>query len=284
MPAGQRNGNHGEVQVNEGRSTAKRVGARQLGHYPPREHGLPYESREGPYVVKFARSEAELQAIQRLRFEVFNLELGEGLEASFESGLDRDRFDSGCHHLMVLEAASGTLIGTYRLQTREMAAEHLGFYCDDEFDLARLPEEVVAHGVELGRACIHLSHRHGQALYALWRGLAAYLMKNRRRYLFGCCSLTSREPADGPAMFAALQRGGHVHPTIELPVRPDYLCGETVPGHPEPAMPKLFGTYLRYGAKVVSPPALDRQFGTIDYLIVVDAEALDPRMRRLFFS
>jgi len=40
---------------------------------------------------------------------------------------------------------------------------------------------------------------------------------------------------------------------------------------------ELVGTYLRYGAKVLGPPALDRGFGTIDFLTVLDVAAMDPK-------
>ena len=59
-----------------------------------REHLTGRSLREGRrYEVRFARNAEELDAIQRLRFEVFNLELGEGLASSFESGRDVDEFD-----------------------------------------------------------------------------------------------------------------------------------------------------------------------------------------------
>ena len=57
--------------------------------YPRSREHLPTETLEGRrYVARFADSRADLEAIQRLRFEVFNLELEEGLEESFATGLD----------------------------------------------------------------------------------------------------------------------------------------------------------------------------------------------------
>jgi putative hemolysin len=85
------------------------------------------EIREGRYLVRFAQTPKELEAALRLRFEVFNLELGEGLQSSFQTGLDRDEFDEACHHLIVLEMQKGEIIGTYRVQTGEMAAAAHGF-------------------------------------------------------------------------------------------------------------------------------------------------------------
>ena len=49
-------------------------------------------------------------------------------------------------------------------------------------------------------------------------------------------------------------------------------------------LPSLFRTYLRYGTLVCGPPAIDREFKTIDFLVLLDSEALDPRSRALFFG
>ena len=49
-------------------------------------------------------------------------------------------------------------------------------------------------------------------------------------------------------------------------------------------LPKLFRTYLRYGSKVCSPPAIDREFGTIDFLVLLDTHELSERSRRIFFA
>ena len=85
--------------------------------YPICGELLPSEEiREGAYVVRYASTEEELDELLRLRFEVFNLELGEGLDASYETGRDRDEFDDLCHHLTVVERVSGAIIGTYRIQ------------------------------------------------------------------------------------------------------------------------------------------------------------------------
>ncbi len=239
--------------------------------------------REGPYRVRFARDEADLERVLRLRFEVFNRELGEGLQESWRTGLDRDRFDAVCHHLMLIEAASDAVVGTYRLQTAEQARAGAGLYCAEEFELEPLAP-IVARGIELGRACILREHRQGSALFALWRGVAAYLSWSRKRYLFGCCSLTSQDPRAGQALARRLEREGHLDRRYRVETRPAYACADDGTSGPEPALPKLFGTYLRYGARVVSGPALDREFQTIDWLVVLDARALPLRLWRLFFT
>ena len=258
--------------------------------YPIHGDLIPVESFDrGRYSLRFATTFQELEAAQRLRFEVFNLELGEGLEESFATGRDEDRFDPVCHHLVVVDDAE-KVIGTYRMQSSEMAAEHIGFYSADEFDLTRLPEEVLTDAVEIGRACVAKAHRNRHVLFLLWTGLAMYMMRNDKRYLFGCCSLTSQDPILGKRVMDHLEAHGHVHPTIRVAPQPDWRCYAEShdPGPPASSddvkLPKLFSLYLRYGAKVCGAPALDRIFKTIDYLVLFDREDLDADHRETFFG
>ena len=53
------------------------------------------------YRISLALNEERVREAQRLRFEVFNLEMDEGLDQSIASGLDRDEFDPVCDHLIV---------------------------------------------------------------------------------------------------------------------------------------------------------------------------------------
>jgi putative hemolysin len=246
----------------------------------------PVEIAEGRYIVRFARTRDEILAALRLRFEVFNLELGEGLESSFATGRDEDDLDAVCHHLIVLDTSAGRVVGTYRCQTGEMAAAR-GFYAAQEFDLSHLPSDVLLDSVELGRACVARSHRNTQVLFLLWKGLAAYTAYYRKRYLFGCCSLTSQDEGEGWRAFASLKQGGHLHTTFSVLPNPGFTCraGDSdFDTTAEVNIPKLFNIYLRFGARVCGPPAIDRLFKTIDFLVLFDIEAMDERWRAMLFG
>ncbi|HBF35140.1 TPA: hypothetical protein DDW35_11325, partial [Candidatus Sumerlaeota bacterium] len=57
---------------------------------------------------------------------------------------------------------------------------------------------------------------------------------------------------------------------------PAYSCGaepnqETLAAEDGYKLPKLFSAYMRLGAQVISEPAIDREFKTIDFLIMLDA-------------
>jgi len=247
--------------------------------YPPSAHVRPeFEFVDGNYRCRLARERSDLDAILKLRYEVFNLELGEGLEVSHETGMDLDEYDAQCHHLMVIHEPSGEVIGTYRLQTAEMARSARGFYSADEFRIDAWPEDVLGASCEIGRACIRAEHRHRRVLLMLWRGLATYVVVSRKRYFFGCCSLTSQDAGEAARVAEYLRQHGHVHATLPLDPMPDYDAHEDalpVDGWETSHIPTLFRTYLRYGARICGRPAIDRAFKTIDFLALLDLDEVD---------
>jgi putative hemolysin len=164
-----------------------------------------------------------------------------------------------------------------------------GFYSVDEFDLDGFPGGVIENAVEVGRACVAREHRNRQVLFLLWRGLAAYIDKNKKRFLFGCCSLTSQDVVEGKRVMDHLVSQGHVHQSFTVRPQPGWECYDERRPPEVPAsekkvdLPQLFRIYLRYGARVCGPPAIDRFFKTIDYLVVLDTAELDSETREMFF-
>ena len=88
----------------------------------------PAESRS-PVEVAWARHLDEVRAAQRLRYEVFAVEMGARLQPVLP-GHDIDLFDDYCEHLLVRDADTRQVIGTYRVLTPEQAKRVGGFYSD----------------------------------------------------------------------------------------------------------------------------------------------------------
>ena len=238
------------------------------------------------YSVKIAQTREEVEEALKLRFDVFNIELGEGLDSSYQSKMDEDEFDAQCHHLLVIENETNKVIGTYRMQDNQMAESGNGFYTQSEFDISKFPEEVLHNVVELGRACIHMDHRSGRVLYLLWRGLAKYLVLSQKKYLFGCCSITSQNPAEAKAVLKFLVEENYMHSEYMIPVQPEYECLSLASQNSfkeEVKLPQLFRLYMDIGVMVCSKPALDSIFKTIDFLILLDIENLSEQSKTLFF-
>lgn len=232
------------------------------------------------YRLRLAATREDIRVAQRLRFEVFNVELGEGLDSAYLHGLDADRFDDVCDHLLVEESSTGELAGTYRLQTGCRAMAGGGFYSAQEFDFEPLTGSSpgrVAEIVELGRACVRRQHRNLVVLGLLWKGIAAYARERGGRYLIGCSSLTSQDPAEGLALYENLkERFLAPEPWRTLPM-PGYRCHGAAAASAV-RVPKLMSAYFSLGAKICGPPALDAEFRTIDFLTLLDLRELSGKV------
>ena len=254
----------------------------------------------GNYRLRLAESVEDRDAVCRLRFRVFNIELGEGLDSSYETGLDTDGFDLFCEHLLVEDKTTRRIVGTYRMQSGETAARHLGYYSEQEFSFA--PYEALRPEIlELGRASIDREHRTPEVLTLLWRGIAQYATDKGLRYLIGCSSLTSKDPAEGWQMYRQLAPY-RCAPEFETEVTPAFACpsetqdrGPQTPVQPEGQslsteaqntvkVPKLLRTYMTIGARIAAPPAWDREFGTIDFLTLLDLRLISPSARNRFLA
>lgn len=239
------------------------------------------------YLVRLAETDEDIKKAQALRYRIFNLELGEGLSSSEETKLDADKYDSQCDHLLVIDREEDGVIGTYRMQTYKTAQNQGGLYTSDLFDVEGIPENILQQSVEVGRACIERGHRNGRVLYLLWRGLAKYLSMTGSRYLFGCCSITSQDPREAWVVMDYLRQNRYLHEDFKIESKESYHC-EQVERDTEAwktiTLPQLFRLYMSLGAKVLSKPAIDREFKTIDYLVMLDVEKIDERSRMLFFK
>jgi TolB-like protein len=169
----------------------------------------------------------------------------------------------------------------------EIAKTIAGFHSSTEFDLSTLPLDVLQKGIEVGRTCIAKPYRNTQALLLLWKGLALYSMHQQKKYFFGCCSLSSQDPSEGGRVFEVLSDEGYIDPEFRVHVRPGFKCLWYKPTYPQRSVigvTQVLRTYLGLGAGLCGPPAMVRQFRTIDYFVLLDLERLDRRIHYLLFG
>jgi putative hemolysin len=249
----------------------------------PRRH-LERRGQAREYAVRLAHSPEEKAQAYRLRFLVFNVELNEGLESAFATGYDTDEFDGVCDHLVVEHRPTGKIIATYRMQTGPAAATNIGYYSEREFDFS--PFEPLRNSlVEVGRAAILKEFRTFEALNLLWKGLAAYAVERGGRYLVGCSSLASQDPAEGIELYRQLEP--FLAP-LDLRTKPQDGFGLAASSEQVNVVgvtaPRLLRAYLNLGARICGAPALDREFKTIDFLTLLDLQALSPVARARFLD
>ncbi|MEJ3654320.1 GNAT family N-acyltransferase [Actinomycetes bacterium KLBMP 9759] len=238
------------------------------------------------YSLLLTTDAAEVRAAQRLRHDVFAGELGatlHSLEPDNEQGVDADRFDAFCDHIVVREDASGEIVGTYRMLPPDRARAAGALYAEGEFvvdALTPLRDSLV----ETGRSCVHRDHRNGAVVGLVWAGIARYMLLTGNRWLVGCASVPL---GDGGALAA-----GVYDQVLAKNLAPEsYRVQPFVPWDPagvvRPAravLPPLLKGYLRLGAWVCGPPALDVDFGCADFLVLLGLDHTDRRYLRFFLG
>ena len=236
--------------------------------------------------VRWARHLDEVRQAQRLRHAVFADEMGARLNSPLP-GHDVDLFDDYCEHLLVCEAASAQVIGTYRVLTPAQAKRAGSTYSDTEFDLVRL-RGLRERMVELGRSCVHPDHRHGGVIMALWGALAEFMVRNQLDTMIGCASIPMLHngvvSGDVAASIWRQLRQSHLAP-IEHHVLPRLpLPIEELDDTLQVEPPALIKGYLRLGARILGAPAWDPDFNTADLPMMMRIADLPARYRKHFLG
>jgi putative hemolysin len=247
----------------------------------PDTHAVPTSARAANprLTLSLARTPGDIEDAQRLRYKVFAEEMGATLPHD-DAGLDRDEFDAWCDHLIVRDADTLRVVGTYRILPPHRARRLRQQYADGEFDLTRLAH-LRAATIEVGRSCVHRDYRNTNAILLLWAGLAGYMRRGGYRHLIGCAS-------------APLGDGGKQAARLRDELLPHFTDGEmrAFPRVPFPheqieraascVMPPLIKGYLRLGARICGEPAWDPDFNTADFLVWLALDNLEPRYARHF--
>ncbi|MDM7322673.1 MAG: GNAT family N-acetyltransferase [Gammaproteobacteria bacterium] len=106
--------------------------------------------------VQLAAHADDIQRSLRLRHQVFVEEMG--CKAQVENGLEFDRYDPFCHHLLVIDQDSDTVVASTRILTETQARAAGGFYSANEFDMDMI-HHLPGRVMEIGRTCEHPEHR-----------------------------------------------------------------------------------------------------------------------------
>jgi putative hemolysin len=229
-----------------------------------------------------ARTAAEVEEAQRIRYKVFAEEMGANLPSA-GLGLDIDRFDEYCDHLLVRDHGNDKVVGTYRILPPDQALNAGGYYSETEFDMTRLMH-LRNRMVEVGRSCVHPDYRDGATITQLWSGLADYITKNNHEYLIGCASISM---GDGGHYAASVYNKIHklhaapaeyrVFPHCRLPL-------ESLNQNLDVIIPPLIKGYLRLGAYVAGEPAWDPDFNCADVFILMPVSRMNARYAKHFMK
>lgn len=233
------------------------------------------------FEVRLATYQEEIKACLRLRYRIFSQEMGARL-SSEEQGVDRDRFDEFCKHLMIIDNETGDVIATTRLLISEDAQRSGSFYSETEFDLSQVLTQP-GRFMEVGRTCIDSQSRKGAVLAILWQGIADIVIKEKVDYLIGCASISLRDGDTYINSVMHILRNKHFSPeTLRarplIPLRLEkQLAGDVI-------MPPLLKGYLRQGALICGEPHWDAEFNVADVFVLLPCDAMSKRYQKHFFE
>ncbi|WP_167477131.1 GNAT family N-acetyltransferase [Nocardia arthritidis] len=225
------------------------------------------------------------EAAQRLRYQVFANEPGFHIPDN-GTGLDADRFDDHCDHLLVRDDLTEQFVGCYRMLPPDKVTAAGGYYTATEFDLAQL-DPVGQRIVEMGRACVVPDHRNGSVVTLMWAGILHYIQLTGYDWVMGCASVPMQDaPVDPPGANVRGVRdmllGKHgcdperrVRPYCPVVVDGKTLDELTPPSRPK--LPPLLRGYLRLGAEICGEPAHDPDFAVADFVVLLGLDTINRR-------
>jgi putative hemolysin len=243
------------------------------------------------FLIKLAENHEEVEKAQRLRYEIFNIEQGRGLKTAEKYGIDFDEFDEYCLHMVAIEKCSGNVVGTYRVHLGCVANSARGFYSSKEYEIHGL-YNIADKCIELGRACVSPQYRSGAIVGLLWRGITELLVRADLTYMLGCVSLEGTDSVIGWAIYEYVAKKYSVCKDFTVIPRPGFKLNRPAEHEikkilaDEAALkrhiPPIFKGYLKLGAIICGDPALDRDFGTIDFFVLIDVNKIPPAYKRHF--
>lgn len=235
----------------------------------------------GDLEIRLAQNQNEVMQVLAMREQIFDM----------PAGINVDRFDAICDHLLVVDTAlfdngsAGKIVGTYRLIRNEQAALAGGFYSAAEFNIEPMLERnSKLNFLEFGRSCVLPNYRGKRIMELLWAGSWAYINNYKIDVLFGCASFPGTDPKIHREALSFLHHYAPVDKNLDAQAMPAYKARFNLMAKDEidakraiKSLPPIIKGYLRVGARFSTQIAVDQEFNTIDVLTVLPVKNIDER-------
>ncbi len=232
------------------------------------------------YSVRFAETPEDVRAAQRLRFRTFR--------GGEDEGLDQDKFDEICEHVLVEEGKTGNLVCTFRILPLESGKEIEKSYSAQFYELSRL-HDIEGMIVEMGRFCIDPAYKDPDILRIAWGAMTKYVDDNDVELLFGCSSFHGTVEEEYEDAFALLKER-HLAPKRWLPKvkapRVFRFASKLKLKKPnlklaQRRMPPLLRTYLVMGGWVSDHAVVDNDLNTLHVFTGLQIKGIPESRKRL---
>ncbi len=238
----------------------------------------PLAFRKGKYTARLTRDAADISAAQRLRYQVFFDSSG--------AGLDIDRFDGLCDHVLIEDGKTGALVSCFRVMGLECGQAVQQSYSAQFYDLSAL--ETYPHPmIEMGRFCVASDQRDPEILRMAWammtRLVDGHMGGQGFQMMFGCASFVGTDPHAYEHGLSLLYQS-HIAPESWRPLvkAPEYvplkgvLTKDMNTRRAMRDLPSLLRTYLAMGGRVSDHAVIDRTLNTLHVFTGLEVKNVPP--------
>lgn len=200
-----------------------------------------------------------------------------------KEGLDCDDYDKYCDHLVVIDEVTDEVVGTYRLIKKEHVQNLEGkFLLEEEFNIDALKNRKV---LEVGRACVAEAYRSGGVIMLLWKGSLQYALRNNMDFMVGTASFHGIDVEPYRKQLAYLTKN-YLSKEDAFAINNTYdVLNDNIEFNNDEEfnnLPPLIKGYLRMGSKIGKNAYIDKEFCSVDVLIITDIENMDQRYKARF--
>ncbi len=232
------------------------------------------EDQPAALVTYITQDPQDIRKALELRYRVFAQDMGAQVQGA-DTGIDKDRFDDYCMHLVVKDTATGQIVAYSRILTNDLAARAGGFYSATEFDISRVLKPGHSY-MEIGRTCVDQEFRSGSGLGQLWGFIANYMEEQNIDFMMGCCSIPTSDGYIQANASMDFLRDGYMVPE-SMRVIPNVKVPVVDVPREKIQPPSLLRAYLRLGVRICGELCLDEAFGVADAMILLRRQDLNLR-------
>ncbi|MCK0100843.1 GNAT family N-acetyltransferase [Pseudohalocynthiibacter sp. F2068] len=236
------------------------------------------------FTARLAVSAQDVRDAQSLRHLAFIEGTGAPMRVG---GLEQDKFDDRCRHVLIEETATGKLVCCFRLLPLKDGSEIDKSYSAQFYELSAL-RVFTRPMTELGRFCIHPDISDPDILRVAWAVLTRFVDDEGVEMLFGCSSFKGTAAENYNDAFALL-RERHLAPKCWRPKvkAPNvFQFAKRLRRKPDAnrallGMPPLLRSYLAMGGWVSDHAVVDRDMNTLHVFTGLEIQAISPARKRL---
>ncbi len=195
---------------------------------------------------------------------------------------NRDGFDEVSDHVLIADAASKTVLASFRMMVFSTGDDAAKGYSGQYYELSKF-QTYHQPMLEIGRFCTHPDCLDPDLVRAAWAGVTRIVDALKIGFLFGCASFEGTDPSRYSEGFAHLN-ARYLAPDNWRPKRKsgDFVAfegGAEAGGAAQ--IPPLLRGYLSLGGRVSDHAVVDRQMDTMHVFTGVDVDAISPARKRL---